>query len=166
MRKRSGTKKEYLQRVVRDFMHKHKLSEVDPDALTAWAIDTNLIADEPSSFFKRTKKDLVQAMRDERRPSPQTRCGSGGFAPRMATSNYDHVKSHSSLPHAPSALAEIEIDSQSRMPAAVTDGCSLVKAKSNNRTNTCPDLAPAIVRKVDSQTLESSCSKSALDPRF
>jgi hypothetical protein len=68
-----ASKKEQLQRAVRDYMREQGINEVDPDDLTAWAIDNDRIGDDERSFFRRAKKDLIQAMRDQHQIDRQGR---------------------------------------------------------------------------------------------
>jgi hypothetical protein len=60
------SKKEQLQLIVHDYMREHKTTEVDPDELTAWAINTGRMERDKSSFFRRCKKTLLKAIKDER----------------------------------------------------------------------------------------------------
>lgn len=70
---RRVSKKEQLQRAVRDYMREREISEVDPDELTAWAIENDRIGDDERSFFRRAKRDLIQAMRDQHQIDRQGR---------------------------------------------------------------------------------------------
>lgn len=51
VRVRRASKKEQLQRAVRDYMREQEISEVDPDALTTWAINNDRIGDDVLDFF-------------------------------------------------------------------------------------------------------------------
>jgi len=64
---------EQERQIVHDYMREHELTEVDPDELTAWAIDNNRVTEEKSSFFRQARKRLVRAIRDERRTDRQGR---------------------------------------------------------------------------------------------
>jgi hypothetical protein len=70
---RRATKKEQLQIAVRDYMRERGINEVDPDELTAWAIENDRIGDDVRDFFRRAKKDLIQAMRDQHQIDRQGR---------------------------------------------------------------------------------------------
>jgi hypothetical protein len=50
-------------------------TEVDPDELTAWAIDEGRMEDQPISFFRRARKELIQAMRADEGTDAQGRTG-------------------------------------------------------------------------------------------
>ncbi len=73
VRVRRASKKEQLQRAVRDYMREQEISEVDPDALTTWAINNDRIGDDVLDFFRRAKRDLIQAMRDQHQIDQQGR---------------------------------------------------------------------------------------------
>jgi hypothetical protein len=70
---RRVSKKEQRQRIVRDYMREQGINEVDPDELTAWAIENNRISDDEMDFFRRAKRDLIQAMRDQHQIDRQGR---------------------------------------------------------------------------------------------
>jgi len=70
---RRASKKEQRQRIVRDYMREHGINEVDPDELTAWAINHGRISDDELDFFRRAKRDLIQAMRDQHQIDRQGR---------------------------------------------------------------------------------------------
>jgi hypothetical protein len=62
------TKREQLQHVVDEFVQEHGITEgddIDPDALTAWAINTKRIERERTNFFRQSKRELVKAIKDE-----------------------------------------------------------------------------------------------------
>lgn len=63
--RRHGTKREQNELIISDYMREKNVTEIDPDDLTAWAINTGRMEKPPLDFFRRCKRELVKTMRDE-----------------------------------------------------------------------------------------------------
>src|SRR5205809_5841645 len=72
-KRHSSTKTQQDQRIIREFMKERNVTDIDPDELTAWAIETGKVDRERNSHFRQTKKRLIKAMRDEHYTDPQGR---------------------------------------------------------------------------------------------
>jgi hypothetical protein len=62
------TKREQQLRVIEEFVNEHGIAEgedIDPDALTAWAINTKRVERERADLFRQTKRELVKALKSE-----------------------------------------------------------------------------------------------------
>ncbi|HTU26797.1 MAG TPA: hypothetical protein VMF30_15420 [Pirellulales bacterium] len=63
-----ATKRQQFLRIIDDFVKEHNIAEgedIDPDDLTAWAINSKRIEREKANFFRQTRRDLVKALKDE-----------------------------------------------------------------------------------------------------
>ena len=67
------TKLEQRQMIYRDYMREHGTTDVDPDELTAWAMNTGRVPREPTNHFLQTKRQLVKAMKSDPVIDPQGR---------------------------------------------------------------------------------------------
>lgn len=68
-----STRTEQDQRIVQEYIEEHNTTDVDPDQLTAWAINTGRVQEVPSDFFRETRKRFTKAMRDEHYIDPEGR---------------------------------------------------------------------------------------------
>jgi hypothetical protein len=76
------SKKQQNLRIVDEYVKEHGIedgADIDPDELTAWAINTNRAEREELNFFRQTRRDLVKALKDE-----EVTDGQGRTIPRRA----------------------------------------------------------------------------------
>lgn len=67
------TKREQDLRTVHEYKRVHDTTEIDPDKLTVWAIESGRKEPEQTVFYKKAKQELITAMRSESRIDEQGR---------------------------------------------------------------------------------------------
>jgi hypothetical protein len=67
------SRKDYFARARREYAGEHGLTEVDPDDVAKWMVDTGRYDPRPLSIVKRCKQELVRALKDERITDPEGR---------------------------------------------------------------------------------------------
>ena len=72
-RRMKGSKKVQNWSIIHDFMQEHKVTEIDPNALTEFAISTGRFQDEGYDLYRRCRRELTRTMCEEHQLDPQGR---------------------------------------------------------------------------------------------
>jgi hypothetical protein len=62
------TRKKQLQGILEEYVCEHGIPEggdIDPDEVTAWAINSKRIDRERTNFFRQTRREIVKTLKDE-----------------------------------------------------------------------------------------------------
>lgn len=67
------TRSEYFRQCNREYMLEHGVTEVDPDKVSEWMVQTGRFSEAPISPARRCRKELVRALKEEVAVDPQGR---------------------------------------------------------------------------------------------